>query len=147
MDLQLMFEARVEQLLTAPEMVWGRDDCCLFVADFIQDMCDVDLAAPFRDRYHSQEGAAAVLMDYAGGGLTKAACVRANELNLEETALQDVGSSADHLFVSVCVTKGGPMLGLWNGSGWLVRTENGVAVLPPQWMAIAWRVPTCHQQS
>ena len=36
---------------------WGRADCCLFIADAVQAMTDVDPAAAYRGRYSNETGA------------------------------------------------------------------------------------------
>lgn len=39
------------------QFAYGSHDCCLFVADAIEAMTGVDVAAHFRDQYHSRFGA------------------------------------------------------------------------------------------
>lgn len=142
MDLRLTFSRHVEDVAIKPHIHWGSDDCCLWVADIVCELCGIDLAEPFRDKYDTAEGAADVLRAYGGGGLVRAAVRRAGDLGLREIPAPGV----DHLAVAVCANKAGPLLGVWNGLGWLVRTENGCAVLPVHWMTICWELPECLQQ-
>lgn len=50
---------------TAP-FIWGKNDCCLFVAEWITLATGVDMGAPFRDTYNSKEGAAQLLDTFGG---------------------------------------------------------------------------------
>ena len=37
---------------------WGTFDCCLFAANAVREMTGKDFAAPFRDKYTTEKGAA-----------------------------------------------------------------------------------------
>lgn len=45
---------------------WGQHDCCLFVADCIQEMTDEDVAAEVRGRYTTEGGANRLLRRLGG---------------------------------------------------------------------------------
>lgn len=142
MDLQLIFDRHMDRVVRSPHVCWGKDDCCLWVADIVKDVCGIDLAEPFRGKYRTSNGAARTLEQYAGGGLVKAAVKRAAELHLKEID----APGQQRLAVSVCANKAGPLLAVWNGFGWLVRTEHGCASLPVHWMVICWELPECRPQ-
>jgi hypothetical protein len=46
---------------------WGENDCALFVADGIEAMTGVDIAADFRGRYHSEAEALDLIREITGG--------------------------------------------------------------------------------
>jgi hypothetical protein len=47
---------------------WGRNDCALLACDAALAITGVDLAAPVRDRYRTEQEARALLADLTGGG-------------------------------------------------------------------------------
>jgi hypothetical protein len=55
--------------LVGKPFAWGSHDCALAAADAIVVMTGVDLAAEFRGKYTDQASAAAVIKNFAGGGL------------------------------------------------------------------------------
>lgn len=60
---------RLEALIQAAENVpskWGERDCCLFAADVVLALTDVDPAAEFRGKYHDAWGAGGVLRRILG---------------------------------------------------------------------------------
>jgi len=48
---------------------YGRNDCCLFVADAIEKMTGVDPAWEFRGKYKTKSGAKHLLLQFAGGNI------------------------------------------------------------------------------
>lgn len=61
--------SRLEQLLAERRhraFEWGVHDCCLFAADAVEVMTDVDPAFAFRARYRTRAGAARVLRRHGG---------------------------------------------------------------------------------
>src|SRR5579864_5172264 len=66
---------------------WGKNDCALFVADAVEAMTGVDIAAEFRGLYQSEEEAFALIRTVTGGeGIEAAAAWCAARHNLEEFA-------------------------------------------------------------
>lgn len=61
--------ARCLQASAARPFAWGLHDCALAAADAIAAQTGVDLAVELRGRYDDLAGAAAVIRDFAGGGL------------------------------------------------------------------------------
>lgn len=51
------------------EFKWGENDCCLFAADAIKTITDVDNATEFRGRYTTALGAARALKRYGAGDI------------------------------------------------------------------------------
>lgn len=108
---------------------WGEHDCCLFAADCVLAMTGVDLAAEFRDTYHSATGA------------KKAILARADSL----TALIDeMLPRADVRLVQrgdVVLFDGpqGETLGVvWYGAVWAAG-ERGAGPVAAE-IKLAWRV-------
>ena len=48
---------------------WGTFDCCLFAANAVREMTGKDFAAPFRDKYTTEKGAAKALIKYGQGDI------------------------------------------------------------------------------
>lgn len=48
---------------------YGRNDCCLFVADAIEKMTGVDPAESFRGKYKTRSGANNMLLQFSGGSI------------------------------------------------------------------------------
>lgn len=61
---QLLLDC-VEAARTVP-FAWGHHDCCLFVADVVFAMTDVDPAAGLRGTYRSETGAQRLLKRHGG---------------------------------------------------------------------------------
>jgi hypothetical protein len=62
---------------------WGENDCALFVADGIERMTGIDIAAEFRGRYESEEQAWATIATITGGSTLEDAaawCARRHEM-------------------------------------------------------------------
>lgn len=65
--------------------VWGKSDCALFVADGIEAMTGVDIAADFRGLYTTEEEAFALIRTVTGGETAAdAAAWCANKFELPE---------------------------------------------------------------
>jgi hypothetical protein len=52
---------------------WGENDCALFVAEGIEAMTGVDIAADFRGRYHTEAEAFDLIRELTGGETVEAA--------------------------------------------------------------------------
>lgn len=64
---------------------WGENDCALFVADGIEAMTGVDIAADFRGNYHSEAEALDLIRTITGGeGVADAAAWCAHKFGLRE---------------------------------------------------------------
>ncbi len=50
--------------------VWGKSDCCLFTADFVQVLTGIDPAKDYRNKYKTEIGAKRALVKY--GSVEKA---------------------------------------------------------------------------
>ena len=65
---------------------YGSNDCCLFVCDAVEEMTGTDIAAPFRDRYHSRKQAYRAIEAYANKASVEAIAERiAAEHGMPET--------------------------------------------------------------
>lgn len=64
-DWPTLLSAFIESRRNRP-FVWGQNDCCLFVADWIEQATGVDCAASLRGTYSSGLGAQRILEDHGG---------------------------------------------------------------------------------
>lgn len=111
-----------EQLLSTAllyenkEFEWGVADCCMFVADAVKAMADIDMAADVRGKYKTELGSKRVLARLGGldGHLDKF---------LTRTDLNHV-QRGDVVMVQ---TDNGPTLGMyWSGGNIWMQAAGGV---------------------
>ena len=119
-------------------MVWGRDDCCLWVADIVRARTGLDGAAAFRGRYRSRHGAAKALKAVHGGGLIEAITAIAAQFGWP---VIDADAAADG-DIAIIDTTLGPALAIMSGDYWIGRIDGGVSATPRDLAVKAWRV-TC----
>ena len=50
-------------------LIWGKSDCCMFVADALKAMHGIDIAGWFRGRYKTRRRAFMELKKFAGGSV------------------------------------------------------------------------------
>lgn len=119
-------------------MVWGRDDCCLWVAGIVAAAIGTDPAAAWRG-YRSARGARRKLgRDGVPGALASAA--RAHgwpEIDPAEAVTGDLAAIG-----------AGPMGGaaaIRLDGWWVGRDDHGVGFLPPEAATRAWRVLPCQR--
>ena len=117
-------------------MAWGRDDCCLWVADIVAEMTGRDPAAAFRG-YATSTGA---LRRLGIGGLAAAlAAVAAREawpeIDPEMAVTGDIG-----LVGNMMSDFGGAAVIRYEG-WWVGREDFGVGFLPTAAVTRAWCLP------
>lgn len=117
---------------------WGVHDCCMFTCDAVLAMTEIDLAAPFRGRYHDRKSAYRALRLFAGGGLRETAekitgaygccAVPALKAQRGDVVLIDGGN--------------GPTLGLVDLTGFNILSvvDVGYAAMPLGTGIIAWKI-------
>lgn len=115
------------------DMVWGVDDCSLWVCNITRDVTGVDLAEPLRG-YRCSFGAARALRRFAGGGLIEAAIKIAANNGLAQAGRPFRGN-----LIGVVMSPHRPSLALFWRGGWLARAQSGVTYLPKAAGIIAWR--------
>lgn len=115
---------------------WGAFDCCLFVADAIVEMTDIDIATPFRGKYKTEKGAIRALMKYGDG-------------DVKSTFTQLLGPFKPRLNagrgdVALVSTSTGNAVGIvFNNVVW-VASPDGLITIPLRAALGCWSVP-CHQ--
>lgn len=131
-DWPSRLSAAVEAARTTP-FVWGVSDCCLFAADCVLAMTDVDLAAEYRGRYRSKRGAYATLKRRFGGGV-EAAARHALDAPLPSALMAQRGD------VVLVDTAEGPALGVCLGRHCGCRGRTETVFVPLANARLAWRV-------
>ncbi len=111
--------------------VWGEHDCCLFVADAIELICNVDPAAPYRGKYTTAMGSYRALKKYGDGSIAGALSVC-----FQEIAPCDLGRG-DAAMVEV---DGEMAAALSFGNKLWVAGENGLNTLLRSSAIQAWRI-------
>jgi hypothetical protein len=111
---------------------WGRNDCCLFAADWALEATGADAAAEYRGRYRTRRGAYALLRRVSGGGVA-AAATRAWGAPIAPLLAQ----RGDVVAVE---TEYGEALGVHLGERIAVVTPEGLGFLSPRAAEAAWRI-------
>jgi hypothetical protein len=112
----------------AMPFAWGRQDCCLFVADAVQAIWGVDPAQGLRG-YRSAAGAARIVKRL--GGIERIGATRFGAAcPVLAAQVGDVG---------LVHTDGRDSLALCAGSHWLAAGEQGLESLPLDAARCAWR--------
>ena len=114
-------------------MIWGTDDCCLFVADIIAEGTGIDPAEPWRGKYTSEDEAAVVMP----GGIVKTVDRRCRELGWSKVPPEkaDIGD------IGISRNDGKPAVVIRYGEWWVGRCDGGVTYTPPDLVFLAWSVP------
>lgn len=125
----------IEAVLGKP-VTWGRDDCCLWVADIAKGMIGVDPAAPWRGKYDSPEGAEKVMPL----GLVNTVSGRFRELkwpriSIGRSQVGDIGIARHDRTPAAVVVKS--HMEDW----WIGRGDDGVTYVPPEHVICAWAIP------
>ncbi len=128
----LQFESFIADKRDLP-FVWGKQDCCLFAADWVLTMTEIDPALKLRGKYRTEIGA-------------KRALKRAGFSSIEDIANDRFGESIAPLQLSrgdiVLVMNhiNEPTLGIvWGPTVW-VMTPSGVSHLAVNQVIKGWRV-------
>jgi len=120
---------------------WGRHDCCLFGANGVRAIAEIDVAAPFRGRYRTAIGAARVLRRFAGGGVAEAAREIGRRLDCPEIDPRLAQRGDVALVTGVPGDALGGALGLCIGGRFAVAAlAGGWGAVPLGQVAAAWAV-------
>jgi hypothetical protein len=114
---------------------WGKQDCCLFVADWVTRLTGVDPAAQWRGKYTNERGAALCMKRNGGDVLAFASKVFAKQgwpvCDVRQARRGDVA----------CVeTPMGPALGVCAGRDVFAPGADGLVVVPTLQALRAWRI-------
>lgn len=111
---------------------WGRNDCVLFVADAVEVITGVDLAADFRDSYDSAFGAARIMRE------------EFDSVSVDQIAAQFLPwcptNRAGRGDVVAVETDDGVALGICVGDHAACAGREGIYYMPRYTFAAAWRV-------
>jgi hypothetical protein len=119
---------------------WGENDCALFVADGIEAMTGVDIAADFRGRYQNETGALELVRTLTGGRtVVHAAAWCAAKFEIDEWSGPLYAQRGDMVALE---DAGRMILGLvdLNGRHIIAVGEAGLKRLPFAAGVRAWRV-------
>ena len=115
---------------------WGKQDCCMFAANCIQNICGVDILEEYRGQY-STEDEAQVFIDEKGGTLSKFLTQVCRKYKLSKVHPKKAQNG------SLCLvnTDIGDTAGiLWNGKVW-AQGPKGVITAPKSYIKRAWSLP------
>ena len=112
---------------------WGTFDCCLFAANAVREMTGKDFAAPFRDKYTTEKGAAKALIKYGQGDIK-------STLNAIFGPLKPRLKAGRGDLVLVETDTGDALGVVASGKIW-VSTFDGLATIPLERALGCWSVP------
>ena len=136
MDSNIIHEAAQKASHTC--FKWGKNDCCLFVADILEKKFGVDYSENFRGKYKTLLTTHKMMRSQG--------VVSLDEL-YEQVASNYGWSKVDkpEIFdVGYFSMINGAIMSIFDGMFWVTKTEGGVIFIkkPPIKM---WRVKPCHQ--
>ena len=118
---------------------WGIFDCALFVCDCILTITGVDPGKDFRGKYTTQEEAAAIMQQFAGGGIEALAVKMAAQLQMPEIKPVTFAQRGDIVLVSN--SRNDRALGIvgFDARFVLCASEQGLARVPMKRWLRAWK--------
>jgi hypothetical protein len=113
---------------------WGKNDCCLFVADAVKAITGIDYAASFRTKYENKNGAYKALKKFASGDIIETIKKIANQNNFKEISPKlakrgDIGIVYPKQALVICL-----------GSKWAWQGEKGLEFISYKDIFIAWSI-------
>lgn len=118
----------------ASAVVWGRDDCLMWLADIYLEATGVDPAGPWRGRYASRAGALRLL---GAGGVRAAVHDAARRMGWQPVAPDQAEAGA----LGLIETEDGPAGVIFDGRIWVGRVDYGFSGWHGALVAEAWSVP------
>lgn len=115
---------------TAP-FEWGKNDCCLFVADAIEQMTDIDFASEYRGTYSTEKGAYKALKKQGEKTVADAWSRRFPEIPVQEMGRGDV---------ALVISEEQPATAICFGARLWVVSKKGLITLRRSQAIQAWRI-------
>lgn len=117
---------------------YGRNDCCLFVADSVERMTGVDIAEEFRGKYKTRKSAYSLLLKFSGGAVEETFGQLSKNYGFHEVP-PNYASRGDIALVNASM---GDSVGIVDMSGEKVAIpgETGLVFFPTIAIKKAWRV-------
>lgn len=111
--------------------VWGKKDCCLTVADIVEEFTGEDLASEFRGKYSTAIGASKALKKYGNGSLPETLDAKFNKIEPEELCRGDL---------ALVQTSAGESLGIvFSQTVWAMSLD-GLTDVPMSQVTQCWRI-------
>ena len=110
---------------------WGKNDCCLFVADAIEHITGNDYAAEYRGTYTTELGAYRSLKKRGDGTVASAWAAHFPEIPVNAMGRGDV---------ALVLVKEEPAVSICFGARLWIVSKQGLITLPRSEAVKAWRV-------
>ncbi len=116
---------------------WGRNDCCLFAANWVLKATDIDPASPWRGRYKAPRGAALIIARNGGSvsSLVAGALVRLGVCEIPVSFAR-----RGDIVITTQTEQGQDAAGVCTGVGAIFLTPDGLRTLPIGRCTKAWRL-------
>lgn len=131
-EIKAVINRHCQSALETP-FAYGRSDCCTFACDVVREVTGVDPMADLRGRYATRPQAVATQFDATDGGLVDTVQMLARQSGFAQTFFPWSG----HL-VGIVATPVGPVMGLFDGTAWIVRSERGIARMAAHLGVLGW---------
>jgi hypothetical protein len=125
------------------ELVWGKNDCCLFACNSILTITGTDTATDFRNKYSTKDKAYKLLKEFAGNGLLETVEKLTKEFSMQEWPSPMFAQRGDLVYSEVETCLGGirGTLGIVGMNGSIaIPGKDRLEFLPISKGARAWRV-------
>ncbi len=137
----MRFEQWERRLLSRIELygrvpfVWGKFDCCLFVADCVWALTQKNPATPWRGTYSDEAGAQAIIA--AAGGVAGLAAQALAGIGVTERIPPAFGQRGDPC---VFVHEGRDTMGIVYGAEIMAKAPTGLARVPLDRATVCWAI-------
>lgn len=115
--------------------VWGKFDCCLFVADCVWALTQKNPSLPWRGAYSDEAGAQAIIN--AAGGVAALAEKALAGIGVTERISPTFGQRGDPC---VFMREGRETMGIIYGAQMIAKAPEGLARLPIDPSALCWAI-------
>jgi hypothetical protein len=134
-DWSIRLNKYIEEHFDTP-FEWGEFDCCLFAADAVMAMTDIDFAEEFRGHYATAIGAKRILRKTGKGSIKQTVESKFGPMKSRLSA-----GRGDIVLIN---TSWGEALGIVAAGKIWAPSENGLTTMSMQCALGCWRVP-CQQ--
>ena len=110
---------------------WGKNDCCLFSANFVKDITGIDYAEAFRGKYSTEKGAYLALKRHGKGSIVDTVSELLTEIPVPMCGRGDVAAYESDT---------GPALGICIGERTAFLGPGGVSSVLTADCIKAWRI-------
>lgn len=133
-DMMAVINRHCKAAMDTP-FAYGASDCCTFACDIVREVTGVDVMEHMRPQYGSRITVVKLQHNISHNGLPGVAMRLAMEYG--DTLKPSVFPWSGHL-VGIVASPVGPVMGLFDGTAWIVRSERGIARMAAHLGVLGW---------